>query len=78
MMSEWQPIETAPKDGTYVLVGNAGGAWVAGYCATYQSGFSPANPWLSLFLNHDHIKAKAGERRSFVPTHWMPLPKAPE
>lgn len=74
---EWQPIETAPKDGTYVLVGNDDGVWVASYCATYQSGFRPPNPWLSLFLNHTHIKRKEGQHRNSVPTHWMPLPEAP-
>lgn len=57
----WQPIETAPKDGTRLLLHYAPrrltkvGKWDAGSC--YWS----ADQWL-------HEKA---------PTHWMPLPAPP-
>ena len=68
---QWQPIETAPKDGTAILISNGKGAWVAKYKDVYQSGFKPNNPWLSLMLNKDHIP----KRLQFGgPTHWMPLP----
>lgn len=69
---EWRPIETAPKDGTYLLLGNPHGSWVAYYCKAYQSGFKRTNPWFCMMLNRDHIADK-----SAPPTHWMPLPKAP-
>lgn len=68
---EWQPIETAPKDGTRVLLSNAFGAWMAEYRPVYQSGYRPPDPWFSVMLNHDHLP-KAG--RYGKPTHWMPLP----
>ena len=68
---QWQPIETAPKDGTAILISNGKGAWVAKYKDVYQSGFKPNNPWLSLMLNKDHIP----KRLQFGgPTYWMPLP----
>lgn len=70
----WQTIETAPKDGTYVLVATEHGSWVAKYEAVFQSGFKPDNPWRSMMLNHDHINR---EYRTWRPTHWMPLPKPP-
>src|SRR5690606_32287996 len=72
----WQPIETAPKDGTYILLSNneCGGSWVGHFKEHAQSGFRFENPWHSQMLNHWHLpnKDKAG-----LPTHWMPMPAAP-
>lgn len=68
----WQPIETAPKGGACILVGNKHGSWIAKYLPVYQSGFVPENPWSSMMLNHDHI----GEKWH-PPTHWQPLPEPP-
>lgn len=73
-MSEWQPIETAPKDGSLVLLSNKNGVWAGKYTPVYSSGFVPKNKWSSYLLNHDHFKAK----KDITPTHWMPLPKPPE
>lgn len=73
----WQPIETAPKDGTYILVGSAEdcGSWVASYVPIYQSGYVPANPWQCMMLNCDHLpRDRKGALR---PTHWKPLDAAP-
>lgn len=70
----WQTIETAPKDGTYVLVATEHGSWVAKYEAVSQSGFKFDNPWRSMMLNHDNINR---EYRTWRPTHWIPLPKPP-
>lgn len=74
-MMEWQPIETAAKDGSVILLANYGGVWVGYFCAVYQSGFRPANPWHSIMLNHDHI---AVQHNSHQPTHWMSLPEQPK
>lgn len=70
---KWRPINTAPKDGTVVLLANGSGVWTGKYKPVYQSGFAPATTWFSLMLNHDHIGNK-----SCTPTHWMPLPEAPK
>jgi hypothetical protein len=70
----WQPIETAPKDGTPVVVTNpeSGGIWIAKYQPVYTSGYRPDNPWFSLMLNtHWHPNRWA----SLVPTQWQPLPE---
>lgn len=61
----WMPIETAPMDGTHVLTWN--GRWIA---VSYWSAkdFYNAPAW------HDtrsHINSID------QPTHWMPLPAAP-
>lgn len=74
--SRWQPIETAPRDGAYILVTSpqVGGTWVAKYCGEYQSGYRPPNPWMVMLLNTNHCKHRGATR---VPTHWMPLPEPP-
>lgn len=66
----WQPIETAPKDGTVILL--MGGAFHGlPFAGQYhQSELSPDEPWICL---------TADKRRLYghVPTHWMPLPTPP-
>ena len=66
----WLPIESAPMDGTYVLLASEHGCWVAKYHPVYQSGYRPENPWSSMMLNHDHIPR---EVRYAKPTRWKPL-----
>jgi hypothetical protein len=68
----WQPIETAPKDGTTVLL------WVRGIThpvvAFWQVGgiISEDGFWLHFLLGQfDFVEVKD-------PTHWMPLPTPPE
>ena len=68
----WRSMESAPKDGTAVLLSNAGGSWIARYEPVYPSGYRPENPWFSLMLNRDYMK-----RNYAPPTHWMPLPLPP-
>lgn len=72
-MSEWRPIETAPRDGTPILVC---------YGPRYDSnGFLPvAVRWRTF---HPNAKGKEAFRNSAGckverATHWMPLPEPPE
>ena len=61
----WQPIETAPKDGTRIAVcGAAGNVW---FDVRWEKRSRAGERWTS-FLGPVQ----------FDPTHWMPLPKAPE
>jgi len=78
-MSEWQPIETAPKDGTRVLlffktpiftgINIIIGRWNGDVYAKKQRPY----------FTHD-LERIAGTRetRSNQPTQWMPLPQPPE
>lgn len=72
-MSKWQPIETAPKDGTYILL-----AGLSGYTTTplrasvghFDPDYRPLNPW------QDHANNAFTDGGS-LPTLWMPLPELP-
>lgn len=74
----WQPIETAPKDGTEVLLWFAQfetrriGAWMpwgdSSYPFLWQDchGGNLHRPWKYEDENYDY------------PTHWHPLPEPPK
>lgn len=61
-MTEWQPIETAPKDGTAIWVSAVG---VGEPVRTVQHWYGE---WVNIY-NGDSI--------GWEPTHWMPLPAPP-
>jgi len=82
---EWQPIETAPKDGTEVIA-----------CFSNNYGFqenpTTYGPWTCAFRNGKWM-ASWGDRAVIYseswagteyqeaeidPTHWMPLPSPPK
>jgi hypothetical protein len=83
-MAEWQPIETAPMDGTYVLaLVNAPGVTPAvAKWETYPEGLgsTPRSQWrireAEDFGTDDEWREDWIEAR-YEPTHWMPLPKPP-
>lgn len=61
----WQPIETAPKDGTNIIITDG--------CGCY-SVVSWANYWaIWLFPGYGD-----SDNEFYYPTHWMPLPEPPE
>ena len=66
---QWRPIETAPKDGTLIMLTRPKAVWVGKYIEVYGSGYVPDEKWHSHLLNHDHMSERYGK-----PTHWMPLP----
>ncbi len=69
--SQWQPIETAPKDGSLCFIGryDNDGAWNS-ITATYKKDgmFIDTRSWHSFYTEVNNLKR---------PTHWMPLPKPP-
>lgn len=62
-MSEWQPMETAPKDGTSII------AFVPGFGMGAMVLF-----WLDHYWREpaQHMALKRD------PSHWMPLPEPPK
>lgn len=67
----WQPIETAPKDGTSILL-YVDGCVIEG---NYR-GSEDYKYWGYVSLN-SHGCGCCGEDDP-EPTHWMPLPEAPK
>ena len=79
----WQPIDTAPKDGTSVLLCKAIDA--DGRLFDYKKDVSTAQvfvqvaAWWGAEEGWIVYQSLICERRvHFDPTHWMPLPDAPK
>lgn len=66
----WQPIETAPKDNAILLY--CPGTYQARkiFMAKWHQPGNASNP--GFWAPYDGIKARLAN-----PTHWMPLPEAP-
>ena len=88
---KWQPIETAPRDGTPLLL------WCPGMCSWNRKDGMPdlvvglwwvdpyssrdLGAWYSDVGDVDQGYESTGayfEHESLRPTHWMPLPPPPE
>lgn len=67
-MAEWQPIETAPKDGNVIILADHRGRVVAS-CWTGDEEY----PWE--FLDGSDTTNGWDAHR---PTHWQPLPEPPQ
>jgi uncharacterized protein DUF551 len=71
-MSEWRDISTAPKDGTRILIFEAPDAFnpdgVIVSCWWYAN---------DTYTAGGYWNGGRGTLRTFLPTHWMPLPAAP-
>ena len=76
-MSEWQPIETAPKDGTSVLLHwsedqGFNGAIVLAFWSDIQAEDTAGDGW-ALYTGNGYGALEAED-----PTHWHALPEPPE
>ena len=69
-MTEWQPIDTAPKDGTAILIWPAKSSFTGDDTISYVVRW---NDW-----KQGWIEASGEEYDTFYPTHWMPLPAPPK
>lgn len=80
---KWQPIETAPKDGSAVLLAAPGrvtcGSWLAPSDEPriyYREGYAPEAEWddFEPFWQSED----GGFTQDAPPTHWMPMPEPPD
>lgn len=68
-----RPIETAPRDGTWILLFGPSGYTTTPLRAAvghYDPEYRPLNPWQP----HSNDAFTDGGK---PPTHWMPLPEMP-
>ena len=71
----WKPIETAPKDGSYVLLGHP--KWQVVWQGYYRTGREPG---MNEHLTDERVRGwtRTGFQDFQLPaTHWMPLPAPP-
>lgn len=89
-MSDWRPIETAPKDGRSVLVYadgydamGYGVQWIGAACWTTMLLAGEPPHWMGLPpARHETETFPDGTSWQkpipVTPTHWMPLPEPPK
>lgn len=84
---EWLPIETAPKDGTWILIGGSARQPQEYDPPNYDLGYHEyGSRSLMMFVGHwadgKYTSKFTDQWDDYYgpecPTHWMPLPKAPE
>ena len=85
-MTDWQPIETAPRDQRRVLIGyfDTEGIWrerIAFWGIPYEGAPKEAGWWHAdgggTSLSAD-VHTKWTDGKPLGVTHWMPLPEPPE
>lgn len=87
-MAEWQPMTTAPKSGTPILIATAEqivlAAWHPGVGGPGVSSSTPQQPDWCVWANGDTLPDEGWDTGagwfmgiSGLPTHWMPLPDPP-
>ncbi|MCQ8103285.1 hypothetical protein NP590_04125 [Methylomonas sp. SURF-2] len=69
-ISDWQPIETAPKDGTFIIAGE-------NFCRVDDNDKEYPPDKMIVRWIRDGWVCFGMIVRSFEPTHWMPCPKLP-
>jgi len=74
MMDDWQPIDTAPKDGSSVLICVDGKVMEAYFHAGPESAYDDVIGWYAIYAQPgDGFESGKG----LDPSHWMHLPKQP-
>ena len=75
-MSEWQPIETAPKDKRILLYRPTAPEWWMVMGGRYDSDEYAKNP--KPYWSTYNWRLGKTEQRQNAPTRWMPLPEPPK
>jgi hypothetical protein len=67
MIGEWQPIETAPRDGTRIIV----------YRPKFDGNYIPQVGYDFWMTGSYYSECWGKSRKDCPPTHWMPFPEPP-
>jgi hypothetical protein len=80
-MSDWQPIETAPRDGTHIWLfypEARGGEDYSGIVEACWPTWDDHDPtWRGPYSDGLECTLRHCTNVSGEPTHWMPLPEPP-
>lgn len=63
---KWQPIETAPKDETRIILGR------------WSEWLGSMEAWDGRWSSWGDVWTHKGRTNEMSPTHWMPLPEPPQ
>lgn len=74
---QWQPIESAPKDGTRILVYFKQHGWISCFWGAPEHS-SDQTPYIWCIDDFKHGPYAVRGYSDGDDTHWMPLPDAPE
>ena len=87
-MSGWQPIETAPKDGTPILLCwsdeghytnyDLGPVWLGCWHSIYSTWTTLSLHQITMIENRMSDEALEDVVTCDSPTHWQPLPEPPK
>jgi hypothetical protein len=72
----WQPIETAPRDGSNIILLIHGEAIQGYFDKKDLNYYSPKDEWEVVVLPTHGCGCCGCEND--LPTHWMPLPEVPK
>lgn len=72
-MADWQPIESAPKDGTKILVGR-----FVEKCPHGANGRMAVDYWHNSGQKYGFTGFARFNNSYWPATHWMPLPPPPQ
>lgn len=71
-MSEWQDIETAPKDGTWIL------GWPLWSTEDREGKYHKRSGEIKYVEGAGYWFTMQQTMPAWSPTHWMPLPEPPK
>ena len=73
----WQPIESAPKDGSSFLCYDPNHSEEKIYVVKYRPAQVSYGIWSNCSYPESFTEASGEEYFIWKPTHWMPLPQPP-
>lgn len=71
-MTDWQPIESAPRDWTDVILYDPNEDDGTGSCGVMKGWYSMKDGGFDCWMSYESTSG------NISPTHWMPLPEPPK